>query len=579
MKNNLYIGIDVGGSWLKGVAYLSGPTLRMAQAAEQIMQCDLQRVPSRLHVHSTVEDFIKSLDELLALFRLNPKSLAAIGLSTAGIVDYAGKHVRTAAPHLGALTSPVWKAYLEEKYKVPVILINDADATAIGAAARGYLHGSDTIGVMPVGTGIGFSLWRNGRRWQPGKTLPLIGSIRTPGGSFDTIGGVAGLARQTNHQVSRIFSEERFTADKELYISGLADIIYSACLLFRTTRILVGGGLAAAVTACAYPLGEELTARVGESLAVFGYEVKVDILPEGNRLPLIGAVLLALGEDAAAKKASRKAYAQIPTEMPYDPEIRLQEMEARSIVELLWQTEQEAGALLRKSVDRIADAARLVARKLAEGGRLIYVGAGTSGRLAALDTVELGCTFGFPREKVWTLIAGGVADAALEIESDFEEDASAVPEILLASVCENDVVIGISVSGSAYYVRSALAVARSLGAATLFIQEELSEDLPFADFALSLYSGQEVIAGSTRMKAGTATKKVLNFISTTAMILSGKVWGPYMIGVECINEKLVNRAQAILGRLFGMDEKTARALLSAHRNNLGQTLRQINDLK
>ena len=216
-----------------------------------------------------------------------------------------------------------------------------------------------------------------------------------------------------------------------------------------------------------------------------------------------------------------------------------------------------------------------VVEQLKSGGRLLYVGAGTSGRLAAIDTVEIACTFGFPRERVLTFIAGGVADASIEIESDFEEDASAVPEMLAASLDKNDVVVGISVSGSAYYVQSALAFAKKIGAYSVLIQEEHVKDLPFCDKIISLRTGYEIVAGSTRMKAGTATKKVLNFLSTATMVSLENVHGCYMTHLECINEKLICRAQHILQTLFGLTNSESLALLKKNRFDLNQTINFI----
>jgi len=565
-----FAGLDIGGTWLKGSLYAScsRPVIDVADVAASVTPQTVCRVRSRLGSKTRVESFIESLDEIFALLLPKGGCISGIGVSTAGIVDYAGKNLLVAANHLGPIGSPAWREYLEEKYGVPVVLINDADAAAIGAAAAGYLRGDKTIGVMPIGTGVGFSLWRNGRRWRPGGILPLLGAVEAPCGSFDSTGGTTVLAEKAGHDLSAIFGDEKFLRERERYISGLANVIHTACVIYRTDRILIGGGLASAVSSCGYPLGETLTARMAESLTSLGYRADVDVMPEGNSLSLAGAIALAAGESAARKKGRRKEYVAINTETPYDPDIALHRMDSEDIVELLWRVEQEAGEILKDSLGRISLAARTVARKLSEGGRLIYVGAGTSGRLAATDAVELGCTFGLPRDRVLTLIAGGIADASIEIENNFEEDASAVPEMLLASIDEKDVVVGISVSGSAWYVRSALAFARAAGACTVFIEESPAGDDPLADIDIFLGSGHEVVAGSTRMKAGTATKKVLNFLSTTAMILLGNVYGPYMIGVECVNEKLILRAQTILCRLFGMPPGEAKKHLAENGNDL-----------
>ena len=166
-----------------------------------------------------------------------------------------------------------------------------------------------------------------------------------------------------------------------------------------------------------------------------------------------------------------------------------------------------------------------------------------------------------------TFISGGITDAAIDIEQNFEEDASAVPELLMANVSQKDVVIGISVSGKAFYVQSALAYAKKEGALSVMIQA-VDKELPFCDYVLPLNTGGELIAGSTRMKAGSATKKVLNFISTTVMIRLGKVYGCYMTELECLNEKLRERAVGILRILFGLSDAEALDKLKENNYNL-----------
>ena len=129
-------------------------------------------------------------------------------------------------------------------------------------------------------------------------------------------------------------------------------------------------------------------------------------------------------------------------------------------------------------------------------------------------------------------------------------------------------------AASAYYVQSALAFAKVRGAYSILIQSEESQtDLPFCDIVIPLNSGYEVVAGSTRMKAGTATKKILNFISSTVMIKMGKVAGSYMVDVACINNKLVERAQSILGILYNMDQKEALLQLNNADMNLSQVIK------
>lgn len=578
-RQGLVIGIDVGGSWLKATSVEVGSETEIKDIPVLVEPSGIIKVRSRLGEHATVEDFIAALEELFSLMELHQKKVLSIGVSTAGVVDYKGESVTIAANHLKALKEPGWIIYLRNRFGVPVTLINDADAAAIGAAGKGYLKGLQTIGIMPVGTGVGFSIWRNGRRWNPYQMLPLLGSVYSPEGSYDEIASASSVAAAVNHDLSRIFSNPAFENIKDHFVENLSGVICTAAVLYHTDTILIGGGLAEAVKACDYPLKDSLSGKVNGALQHLKKSVKIRVMGEGNTLPLIGAAMLAMGEYIADEVKSAKPYHTINTEIPYDESLMLHTLDAQSIVSILYEAEQKAGEKLSDSLADIAEVAQAIAAKLNSGGRLIYVGAGTSGRLAAIDTVELSCTFGFPRERVYTLIAGGVPDAAIDIESNFEEDASAVPELLLTSVNENDVVIGISVSGTAYYVLSALALAKQVGAYTVFVQERAGTDLSYCDKQISLYSGHEIIAGSTRMKAGTATKKVLNFISTSVMILLGKVYGPYMVEMECINQKLVQRAQHILYSLFGLDEHQSYHLLERNGFDLHLSIKEISKYK
>ncbi|GAP73393.1 N-acetylmuramic acid 6-phosphate etherase [Candidatus Symbiothrix dinenymphae] len=574
--NAVYLGIDIGGSWLKVVLVDSPSLTGIKNISNWVLAKPVNRVRSRLGEQATAADFIAALDELLSLVLNDNDKVMGIGISTAGVVDYKGENIIIAAPHLNPLKDKSWINYLKQRFQAPVTLINDADAAAIGAAARGYLQGFHTIGVMPVGTGVGFTLWRNGRKWNPNQMLPLLGCVMTPDGSYDQIAGVSAIAECAGHDLSLIFSDSRYEEVRCRYEKALANAIYTACVLYHTDIILLGGGLAEAIKTSDYPIEDILQEKLHDSLAFLNKEVQIKVMREGNALPLIGAVLLAMGESIAQNATkSGKVYSQINTEIPYDETLNLHTMDASGIVKLLYKAEEEAGLKLKKSLDDIAEVAVRVAEALAKGGRLIYVGAGTSGRLAAIDTVELACTFGFPRERVYTLISGGLADAAIDIETHFEEDAGSIPELLLTGINEQDAVIGISVSGSAYYVQSALAFAKSLGAYTVFIQESVNVPVTYCDNVISLHSGHELVAGSTRMKAGTATKKVLNFISTTAMILQGRVHGCYMIEVECLNQKLIHRAQSILHKLFGLNDKEALDLLEKNNLSLRQTISEI----
>ncbi|MFM7321944.1 MAG: N-acetylmuramic acid 6-phosphate etherase, partial [Armatimonadota bacterium] len=221
---------------------------------------------------------------------------------------------------------------------------------------------------------------------------------------------------------------------------------------------------------------------------------------------------------------------------------------------------------VRGAIPAIATAVDLLAAGLRGGGRLIYVGAGTSGRLGVLDAAECLPTFGMSPDQVLGVIAGGSTALVRAIEGA-EDDAEAVAlAVDQLAVGAGDTVVGISASGGAPYVRAAVRRARERGAATIGIANvpgaPLSAD---ADIAIEVVTGPEVIQGSTRMKAGTAQKLVCNMLTTGAMVRIGKTWGNRMVDVRATNRKLVDRARRLvreLGRV-DTDEEADRLLAEA----------------
>ncbi len=215
------------------------------------------------------------------------------------------------------------------------------------------------------------------------------------------------------------------------------------------------------------------------------------------------------------------------------------------------------------AVDRIADAFRC-------GGRLIYVGAGTSGRLGVLDASECLPTFGVKPEMVFGIIAGG--ERALTRAIEGAEDDAAAGELAMqaADVQSNDVVVGISASGGAPFVRTAIAEAKRRGAMTVGIAN--SQNAPLcsdADIPIEAVVGAEVLQGSTRMKSGTAQKLILNMLSTGAMVRIGKTYGNRMVDVQCSNAKLIKRAQRLVADIGQVtDEATVQTLLNAAGGNV-----------
>lgn len=233
------------------------------------------------------------------------------------------------------------------------------------------------------------------------------------------------------------------------------------------------------------------------------------------------------------------------------------------IVDLINAEDRTVAGIVGSQRESIARAMSLAEESFRAGGRLIYVGAGTSGRLGVLDASEIPPTFGAPPELVQGVIAGGLPaltrsqEGAEDVESD---GAAAMDE---RGVGPSDFVIGIAASGTTPYVRSALVRAREKGARTgiLACSPPSDEVLQLVDVAILPIVGPEVVTGSTRMKAGTATKLVLNTITTGAMVRLGKTYGNLMVDLQATNAKLRDRSERILMVVCGLSRDDARALL------------------
>jgi N-acetylmuramic acid 6-phosphate etherase len=235
------------------------------------------------------------------------------------------------------------------------------------------------------------------------------------------------------------------------------------------------------------------------------------------------------------------------------------------IVDLINAEDSSVPAAVGGQRQEIARAIQLAEQSFRAGGRLIYVGAGTSGRLGVLDASEIPPTFGAPPELVQGIIAGG--PAALTRSQEGAEDIveNGAREIEAREVGPNDFVIGIAASGTTPYVRAALARARELGARTgiLSCSNIPAEFSRSVDVAILPIVGPEVVTGSTRMKAGTATKLVLNTITTGAMIRLGKTYGNLMVDLRATNDKLRDRSERIVMEVCGVARDAARDLLTA----------------
>jgi len=234
----------------------------------------------------------------------------------------------------------------------------------------------------------------------------------------------------------------------------------------------------------------------------------------------------------------------------------------REILEVISAEDAVVIDAVRAELDHIAMAVDMIVQAFKQGGRLFYVGAGTSGRLGVLDASECPPTFGSRQEMVQGIIAGGREALVRSIEGaeDHAEDGAKV--LKDHGVSAKDVVVGIATSGTTPYVLGALAHAREIGAGTVFMccNPEVKPEVE-VDVHILLVTGPEAVTGSTRMKAGTATKLVLNMLTTTSMIKLGKVYGNLMVDLQVRNEKLQDRSERIMMATTGMSRREATELL------------------
>jgi N-acetylmuramic acid 6-phosphate etherase len=238
---------------------------------------------------------------------------------------------------------------------------------------------------------------------------------------------------------------------------------------------------------------------------------------------------------------------------------------ALEIVDLIGAEDATVPGAVARARSDIARAIDLIDAAFRSGGRLVYVGAGTSGRLGVLDAAECPPTFGTPPEMVVGLIAGGSAALLRSVEGAEDDIPAATQAIESLRIASNDVVVGIAASGTTPFVQAALARAHALEARTVFLScsEPPRQLIGLCDVFITVLVGPEIVTGSTRMKAGTATKLVLNTLTTGAMIRLGKIYGNLMVDLKAWNEKLIDRSQRIVMETTGLDRSAARTVIEA----------------
>lgn len=250
------------------------------------------------------------------------------------------------------------------------------------------------------------------------------------------------------------------------------------------------------------------------------------------------------------------------TEKTNRASINIDKASALEIAQIMNREDQKVALAVHTQLPQVARAIEIVHDALKKGGRLFYIGAGSSGRLGMLDAVECGPTFNVSAAKVQAIIAGGRRALWKAVEGAEDDQAAGVQAVRKVKIGEKDVVCGISASGTTPFVCAALGEAYRQGGRCIFITCQPRPILPFRKgILINPVVGPEVIAGSTRLKAGTATKMVLNMISTGAMILLGRVWHNLMIEVRPASQKLKRRAEKIVAEILDCSAKQAKELL------------------
>jgi len=266
---------------------------------------------------------------------------------------------------------------------------------------------------------------------------------------------------------------------------------------------------------------------------------------------------------------TQSKWQSLPTEQINPASLAVDKTPVLDIIDLVVNEDKKVVAAVHKEREKIAHGVEIITQALKKGGRVIFVGAGTSGRLGVVEAAEMPPTFGTHPRLVQGIMAGGQAavfEAKEGVEDNYEEGGRSIARLRLSN---RDVLVGVSASGITPFVRGALTRGRKAGAKIIFVTCWPGSELQnFVDLLIAPSVGPEIIAGSTRLKAGTATKMVLNMLTTISMIKWGKTYGNLMVDVKTGSEKLKDRAKRILNAVTGLDPVEAEALLKRARWNV-----------
>jgi N-acetylmuramic acid 6-phosphate etherase len=535
---------------------------------------------------------LTSADRLRAIFQQMPAEADRVGMFLAGCATDEDRS------HLTQLCAGVWP-------KAKIMAGSDRDSGLAAALGRG-----DGIAVN-AGTGASVTGRRGGRIEKAGGWGHILGDAG--GGYFLSLQALRFILRE--HDLHR--GEAQFTARilRALSLNSRDELVRWA----QTADKMDVAGLAPVVFECAMNGDESVMRIVDEAAAVLSeYTAAVAtrlglLAPKvvllgglfqrdgvyvhafkrkknlsdarvsmSEQSPEMGAAWLAAQVEEkpavslAPAPAETEDLARAATEQRNPHSENLDKLSALELVELFVEEESSVQEALRKEAARLARAIEMVARSIRGGGRLFYVGAGTSGRLGVLDASEIPPTFGASPDTVQGIIAGGSSALSRSVEGAEDDHGSGALAIDERGVTSADVVCGITASGRAPFVLGALAEAGKRGARTILLtcNPERSRPEKKWDLEIDLPTGPELLTGSTRLKAGTATKIALNLISTGAMVALGKVRGNLMIDVAISNVKLRDRAIRLVALLAKCDTNEAAQRLALHHWNVRAALEE-----
>ena len=546
-------------------------------------------------------------DQIAKIFRVLPREVDRVGVFLAGC---ATEEDRTA---LQKLARAVWpKARIvagSDRDSGMAACLRDRDGIAVNAGTGSSVTGRSGSRVEKAG-GWGHILGDAG-----GAYFVSIRALRSILREYDLRRGEREFAAKILHALGLNNFDELVrwvqTADK-MEIASLAPVVFEAARKSdEAARQIIAAGVSALV---------DFTTAVSMRLQLEAPEVRLmgglfenqkfyqvafakalsEKIPGAkvalsNTPPEMGAAWLAAAEEllvAKTEKRTETAELVASTEEANPKSASLDRLTAREIVELFVTEEKSVEDGLRESADELARAIEMSASTIANGGRMFYVGAGTSGRLGVLDAAEIPPTFGASSDLFQGIIAGGAPALRRSIEGAEDDARAGMLAMDDREVKRADLVIGISASGRAPFVMGALGRAREIGAQTILLTcnppvlvaagVSPATTSPSAagaaastqdyDLVINLAVGPEIVAGSTRLKAGTATKVALNIISTGAMARQGRVRGNLMIDLQPTNKKLRERAVGLVSQLAHCDRESARSRLERADWNLRTAL-------